>query len=155
MHVGYLLPHRETQSQLYDEERPEQVHPVQHERHDQQVAVLETNHVPFVLRSWLVRVDIGQQAEGEDDDPHVDPGRSHREVKQRGCFGRCELGLNESPAERHEDITRIVDDKNDSPRCDFIAHHREEYERRCHEMMQKILIEFALDFALYHDHFEN
>ena len=64
-------------AELDDEVGPEDVHAVEDKCHDEKVAVLEANDVPLVLRSGLVRVDIGEQAEGEDYDPEVDPDTGH------------------------------------------------------------------------------
>jgi hypothetical protein len=60
MHILETLPRGRPHSQLNQKVSPEEVHAVEHERHHQQVFVLETDQVPLVLGCGLVRVDVGQ-----------------------------------------------------------------------------------------------
>lgn len=59
------------------------MHAVEYDGHAEEVGILEADDIPFVCRCWLVDVDVGQDAEGEDDDPHVDPNGRRDDVD--GC----------------------------------------------------------------------
>lgn len=99
------------------------MHAVQDKSHGQEVAVLETNHVPLVLWSGFVGVDIGQEAEGEDNDSEVYPDRDHYDIYDRQVHFRREFSLKEGPSEGSHDITGVMDDQGHSTGCDFITHH--------------------------------
>lgn len=49
------------------------MHPVKHEGHRQQIPILERNHLPLILGSWPISVDLSQETEREDNDSHPDP----------------------------------------------------------------------------------
>ena len=49
------------------------MHSNQDESHAQQVKVLESDDMPLIGDVGLVYINVGQKAEGEDDQSHVDP----------------------------------------------------------------------------------
>lgn len=112
MNVLEVLSSRRTQAKLYEEVCPEEMHAVKDKSHDQEVAVLETNHVPLVLRSGLVGVDIGQETEWEDNDPEVYPNENHYNVDDGHADFRHEFGLKESPSESSHDVTGVMDNQD-------------------------------------------
>lgn len=131
------------------------MHAIKDEGHREQVAVLEADDVPLVLRGGFVGVDVGEQAEGEDDDPQVHPHKKIHDIDGcRECLS-LELGLNEGPSEGYYDVAHVVDDQDHHPRCDLVAHHGEEDEAGSHAVVEQKLVELALGFPLDDHHLED
>lgn len=131
------------------------MHAVEDEGHDEEVAVLETDDVPLVLRSGLVRVNISEEAEGKDDDPQVDPSAGHHDVNYFDVVLSLVLGLHEGTPKCNEDIAHVMYDEYHGPRSYLIAHHREKYKRSCHAMMKQQLVKLPLGLPLDDDHLKH
>lgn len=131
------------------------MHAVENKGHYEKVAVFEAYDVPLILRGGFVGVDIGEQAEGKDYDPEVDPDTGHHDVHYFDVILGHVLGLHEGSAKGYENITGIMHDKDHRPRSDLIAHHREEYKRGCNTMMQQQLIKLPLCLPLDDDHLKH
>lgn len=62
-----------THSQFDEEKGPEDVHSVEDKSQTKQISVLKVDNIPLIGWGWFVYIDVGQQAEREDNDTHIDP----------------------------------------------------------------------------------
>lgn len=124
------------------------MHPVKHECHGEQVAVLETDNIPLVVGRGFVGIYVGEEAEGKDYYAHVDPGERHGDVYDGGHELGFVLGFDEGASEGHEYVAGVVDDQDHGACGDFVAHHRKEDESGCHEVVKQVLVELPFRLAL-------
>lgn len=80
MNIRHLLAFERPQSDPYEEVGPENMHAVEYNGHAEQIAILKANYVPLIRGGRLVYIDVGEDAEGEDDYSHVYPNRCHYHV---------------------------------------------------------------------------
>lgn len=130
------------------------MHSVQDEGHREKVAVLERNHLPHVFVSGSVCVDLSQEAERIDNDPHPNPACNGQKIADVSYPFPVEFGLDIQPWKSHEDVTGIVDDQDHGSCYNLVAHRWEEDQWDCHGVVEDVFVEFPFCFSFQHHHFE-
>jgi hypothetical protein len=131
--------------------QPVYVHQDEHEVQAYQEGVGRPGAVPLILSLRKSLVEIGHNAEGEDNNPSVKPaGRGHRE---EGEVHDCppKLGLHPDPQHVGEHIADVVQEENHCPHSEQIDEEGDEDEHHRDEVMQQELVIFSISLPLHYD----
>lgn len=109
------------------------------------------DNIPFISREWLVDINIREKTVGKNYNSKINPTKKkHEDHETSESFRLFYICLEISPASCHEDVTRVMNDKDHNASSNLIAHHRKEDKTYGHKMMQHPFVIFSIIFLYNH-----
>jgi hypothetical protein len=124
---------------------PVDVHGNKQKRHREEIQVFIVDDIPLISWFRLIHVHTCQQTERVHNKPQINPHKKERnQNNRRNNFIFRKVRFKVEPPPSKKNITGIMNNQGHHPSCHFIAHHREENQRRSHKVVQHPLVELPL-----------